>query len=151
MKKFLSSLVLAACCLLAAAQNDEAAIKDVLLRETKAFYNRDVNGFLHCWHVVPQTMLYVVVDPHKVITMSGNEMVKEKLENKWKSGPVDISIDRGDWSFYIKGKNAYVTFDQTTTETKAKKKSFSHEARFMEQVNGEWKIVSSFVALINKE
>lgn len=144
MKQVTLSLLFLGFTLLAKAQTAEAAIKDVLNKETEAFANRDAKKMISYWHVIPQTTMFVFLPGEQVYYKKAGDMTTEKMQQSMSGPPFKSNVDRTDWNIYINGASAYVTFEQVST-IEGQGTSHSHETRYMEKVSGEWKIVSSNV------
>lgn len=56
--------------------------------------------------------------------------------------PANIITNRTDWNFTIKGAAAFVTFTQKAENVDKKTTSETYEERYVEKVNGEWKMVN---------
>jgi hypothetical protein len=150
MKKVLFSLLLSATSLLAIAQNNETAIKNVLNNETSAFYARDAKKMVSYWHITPQTSMYILLSPSTALVFDADSLHKYKLTGEPTKLDLDqLTLSRTNWKFCINGSSAYVTFDSNLGN--AKEKQYTHETRFMEKINGEWKIVSSNVVFANNK
>ena len=150
MKKILLSLLLFCTSLLVIAQTDETAIKNVLNDETKAFYDRDAKKMVSYWHKTMQTTMYIVLSPDNIITKNASSLNADSLQKNMLSGePLKMDFGRTNWIFCINERSAYITFDQIPNDPQ--EKQYTHETRFMEKINGEWKIVSSNVVYINKK
>jgi hypothetical protein len=150
MKKLLLSLLLSVTCLLAVAQDTENAIKNVLNAETKAFFDRDAKKMVSYWHITPQTSMYIILSPKFVINDNADSLKNYSLTGEpTKMDLNQIGSTRTNWNFCINGTNAYVTFDANLGN--AQEKQYTHETRFMEKIDGEWKIVSSNVVFIDNK
>jgi hypothetical protein len=150
MKKLLFALLLSLTSLLAVAQDNEIAIKKVLNSETKAFFDRDAKKMVSYWHITPQTSMYIILSPKFIINYNADSLKNYQLTGQ----PTKMDLDqigsiRTNWIFCITGKNAYVTFDANLGN--AQEKQYTHETRFMEKIDGDWKIVSSNVVFIDNK
>jgi ketosteroid isomerase-like protein len=144
------TICLALACVLvlsAFAQKNEDAIKKVIADETTAYYGNDAKGMLNQWHIVPQTTMFVLIDQDRVIEHKGASMTLDSVAAMMAGSPETVNVERTNWTFCMSGDCAYVTFDQSI----AGQKTCSHETRFMEKINGDWKIASSNVVLLNRK
>jgi|SRR5450755_450316 hypothetical protein len=149
MKKTLFSILLSGVVVFAFAQTEEIAIKNVLNEETKAFYDRDAHKMVSYWHQTPQTTMYIIISPAHVIDTRGASFNADSIQKNMLGGePLKIDFHRENWIFCINDNSAYVTFDQISNDTQAKQ--YTHETRFMEKINGSWKIVSSNVVFVDR-
>ncbi len=144
------SLLFAGFTLLAKAQTDEAAIKDVLKQETEAFYNRDAQKMISVWHVTPQTAMYVFLPNDRLYYRSGDQLTVENMQKAWSPTPIKATAERSGWNIRVNGTSAYVTYEQATSQ-EGQETSHSHETRYMEKIAGAWKIVSSNVVFKKSE
>jgi hypothetical protein len=101
------------------------------------------------WHQTPQTTMYIILSPAHVINTKGASFNADSLQKNMLGGDArPIDFQRTNWIFCMNGNSAYVTFDQMPNDTQAKQ--YSHETRFMEKINGDWKIVSSNVVFVDR-
>jgi ketosteroid isomerase-like protein len=144
------TICLALTCVLflsAVAQKDEDAIKKVIADETTAFYAKDAKAMMSFWHPMPQSTLFVVINPDQTVSHNGSSMTVDSVKGMLTGNPETVNFTRTNWVFCMSGSAAYVTFEQSLAE----EKTYSHETRFMEKINGDWKIVSSNVVILNKK
>lgn len=127
-------------------KQDEAAIKAVVERETQAFLDRDAAAFLDCHINKPYSLL--LVGEHGNVhyfTSPNSDMDKTLtavLQGLGKSN--GDSFKNTDYVIRINGNSAFTYFDQTglnTTNAENKTPEVSHQTRYLERVNGLWKIV----------
>ena len=122
---------------------DETAIKKIINSQDLAFDAVDYKSYMGYWAKVSYaSFLY----------HGGNyvgDALWKKIEEYWVGRkPRTVSATRTDWNFRIKDETAFVTFNQKNESIVTKSVSESFQARFLEKMNGEWKIVS--VSVIEK-
>ena len=143
--KNLSKTLLALCLSLLltnafAQSKDETAIKTVIEKETSAWFARDAKAMESCWAKVPQIT--------QCVSLLGDVVIFNTAEsNKGKdpfaevgSVPQKGDVTRTNWNFRIVGNGAYVTY--TEKDEVAGVVSNFYESRFMEKIDGQWKIVA---------
>ena len=129
--------------------NDEAAIKAVIEKETKAFFEIDQKTWAGLWAHEPY-VFWSFADTTDVNSFSGWTEINKGFENYFKtSKPSTANISR-DWHHIkIEGKMAYIRFTQQVTDDSDRPQQA--EVRVMEKINGEWKIVCVSVIAIQKD
>ena len=143
MKTLFLSLALSATALLAtpktaqAQSNDDTAIKAVIDGETKASHAADYKTYQTYWAKVPYASFLI----------DGKQYVGDAL---WKaaegvfanSKPEKAITTRTDWNIRAVGNMAFVTFEQRDENLDTKTVRETAETRYMEKINGDWKIVN---------
>lgn len=120
---------------------DEVAIKNLLESETKAFCNVSL---------AEVCQKYWILDDKTVMNVSmpdGTHLQFKKAEilDETNAPPENhATFSDKDFVFRIEGNIAFVTYTQTATLADGSRIS-SHEMRFLEKVNGEWKLHCSSV------
>lgn len=129
-------------------QNEEALIKAVIEKETKAFFEIDQKTWADLWVHEPYAF-WSFADTTDVNSFSGWEEIYAGFNNYFKtSKPSTAKITR-DWhSIRINGNFAYIRFTQLVTDNTGRPPQA--EVRVMEKVNGEWKIVCVSVIAVQK-
>ena len=128
-------------------KEEEAAIKKVIEKETQTWLDRDAEGMTSCFANVEYALQLVYhgnMASNNGIAYSTNEKknVPEQLKAFVASmGKSDGSTFKNDnYMVRVSGASAFAYFDLTTTSTTGEKQHF-YETRYLEKVNGEWKIV----------
>jgi hypothetical protein len=151
MKIILLSLTLSAAALMANSTNTEAqsgdvaAIKAVVERETTTWNNRDAAGMADCWANVPEAGQLVSLQDgtHTVVSNHNTKMdmaagIKTNLAGM---GPATKeTFQNSDYLIRVKGDAAFAQFEQVVTAADGQKQ-YAHETRYLEKLNGTWKIV----------
>lgn len=128
---------------------DESAIRQLIERETKAFFEIDYNTWANCWGHVPHAF-WAFADTTDVNYFSGWDEINKGFANYFKtSKPSTAKIDR-DWlSIKIFGNGAYARFIQRVHDDTMRPPQ--EELRVLEKINGQWKIVCVSVIAIEKD
>lgn len=120
-----------------------AAIKQVILNQTKAFVNRDVDGMV-AYHTDPAQVIQNVFGQTDILsaTMPHNVM-KDELSKYFNAvPPSEVRTDEviTDWNIRLSddGSMAWATYK---SQIKRSKDSFTNEEiRILERVDGTWKL-----------
>ncbi len=144
MKTLILTLALSAAALMATpsivrAQSgtDETAIKATIDGETNAYQAADYKTYQGYWAKVPYASFVV----------NGQQYVGDAL---WKAAdgmfaaakPMNVNTVRTGWNIRAVGNTAFVTFAQRDENLDTKSVSETAEARYLEKINGNWKIVN---------
>ena len=129
-------------CLIGYAQStDEKAITAVIGDETTAFYQRKADKALSYWANVPYASHSYsekgsgCVRGYKAISAGMKQVLKRHTE------PDKNIYKRHDFIIHVNGSSAWATY--ITDIIDGAKKSQSYDARYLEKINGVWKIVSA--------
>lgn len=137
----LSLFILAAHSQIIAQSADETAIKNLLEAETKAFCNVSL---------AEVCQKYWILDDKTVMNVSmpdGTHLQFKKADilDETNAPPENhATFTDKDFEFRIEGNIAFVTYTQTAALADGSR-ICSHEMRFLEKVNGEWKLHCSSV------
>ncbi len=128
---------------------DETAIRQLIERETKAFFEIDYNTWASCWGHVPYAF-WAFADTTDVNYFSGWDEIQKGFAGYFKtSKPSTAKIDR-DWlSIKIFGNGAYARFIQHVHDDTLRPPQ--EEVRVLEKINGQWKIICVSVIAIEKD
>lgn len=121
---------------------DEKAVKSVIAGESAAFYGRNPDKVLSYWANVPYAS-------HSY-TEKGNGYLRgytaiSKTIKKYIGDHPDLIKDRHtayDFMIHVNDNSALATF--ITDGLTGTKKSRSYDARYLEKLNGTWKLVSVY-------
>ena len=131
--------------------NDVEAIKALIQRETKAFFEVDYNTWADSWVHAPYAF-WSFADTTDVNSFSGWDQIQNGFSEYFKtSKPSTAKIDR-EWlglDVKIYGNGAYVRFNQFVKD--GTNRPGQAEVRVLEKVKGEWKIVCVSVIALEKE
>ena len=150
MKKIILLSAFLLCTTVLSAQKyskDIAAIKVVIEKETKAFFEIDYATWQDQWAHTPYSF-WSFADTTDVNFFSGWDEINKGFELYFKtSKPSKAEIDREWISIQVYGKSAYVRFTQKVSD-EVISRSKQAEVRFLEKIAGQWKIVN--VSVIRK-
>lgn len=121
---------------------DEAAIKTVIEKETQAFLNRDATALMSCQANKPYSLL--LVGEHGNVHYFTNP--KADMDKTYTTvfeqlgKPNGDTFKNTDYVIRINGNAAFAYFNQTGLNN-ARDPEVSHQTRYLERINGDWKIV----------
>ena len=124
----------------------EADIKAVIEKETQSFLDRDAVAMMDC-HANKSYSLLLVGEHGNVhyMTNPNSDMDKTVTALIGQLGkPNGDSFKNKDYVIRINGNSAFAYFDQmglNTTNSDNKAPEVSHQTRYLERVNGAWKLV----------
>lgn len=150
-KQIFLSAVLTLLFLSAHAQkkNDSEAIKAVIEKETKAFFEIDYKAWSETWAHTSYAF-WSFADTTDVNSFSGWENIDNGFKEYFKtSKPSKAQIDRTWLDIKIYGNGAYARFTQHVKDNTRRRPQA--EVRVLEKINGQWKIVCVSVIAIEKE
>jgi hypothetical protein len=134
----------------ASAANDETVIKNIIEKETKAFFEIDQKDWASYWAQVPYAF-WSFADTTDVNSFSGWNEISKGFDNYFKtSKPSSAKINRNWRHIQINGTMAYIRFTQMVDDGNNMRPA-QEEVRVMEKINGEWKIVCVAVIAIQKD
>jgi ketosteroid isomerase-like protein len=117
---------------------DADAIKAVIRRETQAYWAADAKTFRDCWANLPEAkMLYHSAMSNKV---GHGHLPKYGPDQIATRKPVEMKIKTTNEQVRITGNAAFVQYDQHATRQDGAQ-DYSHQTRYLEKINGAWKIV----------
>ncbi len=131
--------------------NDMEAIKALIEKETKAFFEIDYKTWADSWAHTPYAF-WSFADTTDVNSFSGwNQIDKGFAEYFRTAKPSKAKIDR-EWlglEVKIYGNGAYVRFNQHVKDDTQRPPQA--EVRVLEKINGHWKIVCVSVIALEKD
>lgn len=126
---------------------ENAAIMDVIARETDMFLRRDFDGWAACWVQDDRTREVCVSSSFGATVLEGWDRLSDYMRNVMASGTVcDISeTERFNVNITVSGDIAHVVFDETSKNSSGQiERTF--ETRILERSDGKWRILyGSFV------
>jgi hypothetical protein len=132
-----------------AQKNDVDAIKAVIERETKAFFEIDSKSWSDSWLHAPYTF-WSFADTTDVNSFSGWPNIEKGFADYFKnSKPSNAKIDRTWIDIKIYGNGAYARFTQKVNDNT--NRPAQAEVRVLEKVKGQWKIVCVSVIALEKD
>ncbi|WP_018622545.1 nuclear transport factor 2 family protein [Spirosoma luteum] len=119
---------------------EEEAIKNVIAGESSAFHQREADKALSYWANVPYASHYYTEKGMGYIR--GYDAISKGMKNVLSRFPdADKSLYKNhDYLIRVNGTSAWATFIVDIME--GDKKHQNHDARYLEKVNGAWKLVS---------
>ena len=122
---------------------ESAAIKQIILDQTKAFVNRDVDGMV-AYHTDPAQVIQNVFGQTDILSATmPHEVMKGELRNYFAAvPPSDVRTDEviTDWNIRLSddGSMAWATYKSKIERTE----DFftNEEIRILEKVDGTWKL-----------
>ena len=142
MKHFIIASVISVISITGFAQaKDEAAIKTVIEKETQSFGNADAEGMIASWANTAYASSLVYYGGG--IFYQTNP--KLDLPTRYRTLMTGATPDGSTFSdtgyvIHINQNSAFVYYDQTIT-AKDGSKTYAHEVRNLEKINGEWKLI----------
>ncbi len=122
--------------------DDEEAVKKAIEASTAYMYAADYDAYKKTWVNAPY-ITRVSVDAAGQVSRMNSEEYNALLEDYRKNykTPNGIKITRSNFAIRINGTSAFVVFNQHNDNTDGTQRD-SIEERYLEKVNGEWKIVN---------
>lgn len=128
--------------------SDEEAIKALLERETKAFFEIDYKTWAESWSHTPHAF-WSFADTTDVNSFSGWDNIEKGFAEYFKTAkPSQAKIDRTAFQIKIYGNAAYVRFIQQVKDDSHRPPQ--EEVRVLEKIKGVWRIVCVNVIAIEK-
>ncbi|MBK8558321.1 MAG: endo-arabinase [Lewinellaceae bacterium] len=127
-------------------QNDEAAIIQVLEKESATWRARDVAGHAECWHIQPYSRILVSTTEGNTYDVPTAGMASVKPDQMGDGG---TSIN-ANYKFSIHGNSAWVSHDEVSISPEGAK-TYSYEIRMLEKIDGAWKLVGQSIHAYKKE
>jgi hypothetical protein len=135
--------------LIAQKKNDAAAIKALIERETKAFFEIDYKTWADSWAKTTYAF-WSFADTTDVNSFSGWENIDKGFKEYFRTAkPSKAEIERNWLDIKIFGNGAYARFTQHVKDNTSRKPQA--EVRVLEKINGEWRIICVSVIAIEKE
>lgn len=145
MKKILFTTAFALVSLALYAQNaDEETIKKVCNTFTEVWHQRNTAALLAFNAPVPYSSRYWATESAGVGAINGNDQIKKVYTDFISKSPqpTNTTTVQSNWQLKPLGENYYwATYDQISTYTDGKS-GRTKEARLLEKINGQWKMVS---------
>jgi len=127
--------------------SDQHQIKQVVNRETQAFYDRDFTTWKKCFAHSPD-LVWTVTNSNKpgdVITIRGwssfQDKVKGWMKNPPSRKPSNLNSSRDRWNIQVRGDVAFISFSDLHYD----KSSGGHievtDTRVLEKLDGQWRII----------
>lgn len=126
----------------ASVEDDEAAVKKAIETSTDYVYAANYDAYKKTWVNAPY-ITRVSVDAAGQVSRMNAEEYNTLLEDYRKNfkTPNGIKITRNNFAIRINGTSAFVVFNQHNDNTDGTQRD-SIEERYLEKINGDWKIVN---------
>ena len=130
-------------------KKDIEAIKALIEKETKAFFEIDQNAWAESWVHTPYAF-WSFADTTDVNSFSGWQSIKEGFAAYFRTAkPSPAKIDRTWHEIKVFGNGAYARFTQKVSDNT--RRPPQAEVRVLEKIKGQWKIVCVSVIAIEKD
>ena len=130
-------------------KNDTEAIKALIEKETKAFFEIDYKTWADTWAQTTYAF-WSFADTTDVNSFSGWDNIYKGFSAYFKSAkPSKANIERKWHDIKIFGNGAYARFTQHVQDNT--NRPAQEEVRVLEKVNGQWKIVCVSVIAVEKD
>jgi hypothetical protein len=118
--------------------DDTQAIKNLLEKESSSWRLGDSKTHAACWHIQPYSKILISTVDGKTLDIPAEDIIKPIVNV---SGGSSINTN---YKMSIHDDNAWVSHDEVSI-AKDGKKTFSHEIRLLEKINGNWKLVGQSI------
>ncbi len=126
-------------------ENDTAAIKKLLEKESATWRSGDSLAHAACWKIRPYSRILVSTADGKVYDVPPELMIHPSPGSMGKGG---TSVNTN-YKMSIHGNDAWVSHNEESASADGKK-SYSYEIRILEKVEGDWKLVGQSIHLYKK-
>ena len=123
-------------------RDEETAIKKVLETESATWRSGDIKAHAACWHIQPYSKILVSTTEGKCFDVAPENMIHPP-SGKLGDGGSSYNVN---YQFSIHDQSAWVSHDEVSL-SKDNHKTYSHEIRSLEKINGEWKLVGQSIHL----
>ncbi len=119
---------------------EEAAIRQLLEKESATWRSGDVKGHAECWAIKPYSRILVSTVEGNVMDVPPYVMINPPANMIGKGG----SSVNSNYKMNISGNHAWVSHDEESTAADGTK-SYTYEFRILEKINNEWKLVGQSI------
>ena len=123
-----------------APMNDTTAIQQLLEKESATWRSADFKAHADCWHIQPYSRILV----SNAITGQTFDVPPALMKDPSAKMGDGGSSENSNYKMSIHGDNAWVSHEEVST-AKDGAKTYSHEIRILEKVEGEWKLVGQSI------
>lgn len=121
--------------------NDEyESIKKLLEKESFTWRAGDSKGHSECWYIQPYSRILISTADGKTLDIPPMAMINTNPEAMGDGG---YSVNTN-YKMSIHQDNAWVSHNEEST-SKDGKKTFSHEIRLLEKIEGQWRLVGQSI------
>jgi len=126
--------------------DDEESIIQLLEKESFTWRAADIEGHADCWHIQPYSKILISNVNGLCVDVPPNAIVNPKPEAMGSGGYSRNS----NYKMSIQENNAWVSHDEVSTARNGVK-TYSHEIRLLEKINGNWKLVGQTIHVYKTE
>ena len=119
--------------------NDVQAIQTLLENESATWRSGDFQAHAACWHIQPYSKILVSTTSGQVFDVPPTAM-KDPNAPMGDGG----SSENSNYQMSIHGDHAWVSHDEVSI-AKDGAKTYSHEIRILEKIDGSWKLVAQSI------
>lgn len=119
---------------------DEAAIKQLLEKESATWRAGDIKAHADCWAVKPYSRILVSTGDGTAMDIPPSLMLNPPAAIVGKGG----SSENSNYKMNITGDNAWISHDEVSTAADGIK-TYSYEFRILEKIDGQWKLVGQSI------
>ncbi len=126
---------------------ENAAVMDVIARETEMFVQQDFDGWAACWVQDDRTREVCISSSFGATVLEGWDKLSDYMRTVIESGAVCrlSDVERYNVSVTVSGDIAHVVFDERSCHTNGRVEQ-TFETRVLERLDGRWRILyASFI------
>lgn len=119
--------------------DESAVIQQLLEKESATWRSGDFAAHADCWHIQPYSRILISTPEGKTYDVPAALMKDPSV----KMGDGGSSVN-SNYKMSIHGDYAWVSHEEIST-AKDGVKTYSHEVRMLEKINGAWKLVGQSI------
>ena len=123
--------------------DETTAIKKLLAKESASWRSGNAAAHADCWQVQPYSRILVSTPGGQTFDVPASNMTKPSPD----MGHGGVAVN-SNYLMHITGNNAWVSHDEISTAPDGIK-TYSHEIRMVEKIDGQWKLVGQSIHLYN--
>mgnify|MGYP002623667449 CR=1 FL=1 len=129
-------------------EKEKEAIQAVIEKETNSYYARDMDQQLSCF-LQDETLIGLAAWKDQYLNIMGWEDMKAFYENNYQENPEPSpnKIEFANYRIKVHPESAWAFYDQNTLNPDGELERTIKSVRFLEKVNGEWKI--AYISLVD--
>lgn len=124
--------------------DETEVIKKLLEKESATWRAADSKGHSECWYIQPYSRILISTPEGVTMDIPPTVMINTN-PNAMGNGGFSVNTN---YKMSINGNSAWVSHDEEST-AKDGKKTFSHEIRLLEKIEGQWKLVGQSIHIYN--
>ncbi|RDI52501.1 endo-arabinase [Flavobacterium glaciei] len=113
-------------------------------KESATWRAADSKGHSECWYIQPYSRILISTPEGVTMDIPPTVMINTN-PNAMGNGGFSVNTN---YKMSINGNSAWVSHDEEST-AKDGKKTFSHEIRLLEKIEGQWKLVGQSIHIYN--